>query len=1317
MINTGPYEEHKFKNGKPRDPLNAMTEEASAVRQKVAHLLGEDKLEQLVGKLPADQKLMWAGFKRDRVGVDLKTFSEYMTGVMQDASSVVLYESDARKTSGREKTKAYVNSHQTKGIDTSTPPVMQYRGSGCLHCDKEGHKLRECQAFRALSIDDCWRRIRALSVCQICLYAHGRRACRSNNRCNVNGCQFKHHPLLHGKSTAPPAQVANNHTHRLLDSDVLSRILPVTLYGKSGKVNTFAFLDKGSSLTLVEGDLVAQLGLEEEPQPLCLRWTGNTSRVEKESHAVTVAIPGSEQQRQYKLVNARIVHNLDLPSQSFDFEEAANKFAYLRQLPIKGYRYARPAILIGIDNLKLAVPLKTREGDGSGPIAVKTRLGWCVSGRRTFETNQGFSFHICGCARDDSLHETVKHFFAVEENGVGQYDSKLSAEEKRAQELLEQTTKRVGRHFEAGLLWNGFAFLLLWKEDDIELPDSYGMALRRHQCLQRRMERDPVLWENISRQIKEYVQKGFAQRATTADLESADPRNSQRFLWSNTPGEAADIYVMNVATFGGTCSPASAQYVKNINAMQHIQRYPRAVEGILKCHFVNDYLDSFGSESEAKKVSSEVRLVHSNGGFHLRNWRSNSERVLIELGESAAADIKNLYLDRSEHVNRVLGMLWSTGLDELSFFTRMSEEVRHLLDSGTRPTKRQVLRCVMSLFDPLGLLAPFIIHSKVLIQELWRAGTEWDEAIGDKAFEHWNRWTKMIEFISTVKIPRCYFPRATEATYKSAQLHVFVDASEIAYSCAAYIRTTANDGSSECVLVSGKTKVAPLKPMSIPRTTIPSRSPKDFFGLIPQQREHGSNLIRTDTSHLWPIGWERWVPSKLNPADEATKWGRGPYFNQESQWFNGLAFLRLPEEEWPKTTEPTEPTTEEVRPSVLLHFVFVPVLDYNRFSSWRKMVRTAAYALRCLFNYFEQTQKINGPLTQGELLGVEHAIVRLVQRESYPDEMAILEQNRTKPNHKHAFLERKSALFKLMPELDETGLLRQLSRIIAANAAIYDARFSLILPSKHRAIRKACPGNPPMAALPSARLAVHMRPFTYVGLDYFGPFLTKVGRSNVKRWIALFTCLTVRAVHLEIAFSLTTASCISCVRRFIGRQGSPIEIFNDNGTNFQGAERILCDQIDQELSVTVTSTTRNGVSYHRGHHIWGCLGKECATHSIKHCLISCRVTQSYDAGACVYFYFGFNHTGFSSPVHIYETIEAHARDEILACGGSISHHHGVGKIRSRWYPQTVSEVGVALYRATKRQLDPKNIFAAGNFLPLEETEKNVCESQKLISKL
>ncbi|XP_058460459.1 alkyldihydroxyacetonephosphate synthase isoform X1 [Malaya genurostris] len=126
------------------------------------------------------------------------------------------------------------------------------------------------------------------------------------------------------------------------------------------------------------------------------------------------------------------------------------------------------------------------------------------------------------------------------------------------------------------------------------------------------------------------------------------------------------------------------------------------------------------------------------------------------------------------------------------------------------------------------------------------------------------------------------------------------------------------------------------------------------------------------------------------------------------------------------------------------------------------------------------------------------------------------------------------------------------------------------------------------------------------------------------------------------------------------------------------------------------------------------IGKECAKHNIKHYLISCRVTQSYDAGACVYFYFGFNHSGFSDPVHIYETIETHARNEILASGGSISHHHGVGKIRARWYPQSVSQIGVNLYRATKQQLDPKNIFAVGNLLPVVGDDD---AGQNLISKL
>ncbi len=88
----------------------------------------------------------------------------------------------------------------------------------------------------------------------------------------------------------------------------------------------------------------------------------------------------------------------------------------------------------------------------------------------------------------------------------------------------------------------------------------------------------------------------------------------------------------------------------------------------------------------------------------------------------------------------------------------------------------------------------------------------------------------------------------------------------------------------------------------------------------------------------------------------------------------------------------------------------------------------------------------------------------------------------------------------------------------------------------------------------------------------------------------------------------------------------------------------------------------------------------------------------YDSGACVYFYFGFNYRGLADPVHVFDQIEAAARDEIIACGGSISHHHGVGKLRKRWLPTTVGQLGVSALRAIKVDLDPRNVFANGNLL-------------------
>ena len=102
-----------------------------------------------------------------------------------------------------------------------------------------------------------------------------------------------------------------------------------------------------------------------------------------------------------------------------------------------------------------------------------------------------------------------------------------------------------------------------------------------------------------------------------------------------------------------------------------------------------------------------------------------------------------------------------------------------------------------------------------------------------------------------------------------------------------------------------------------------------------------------------------------------------------------------------------------------------------------------------------------------------------------------------------------------------------------------------------------------MANLPKERLISDKPPFTMVGMDFFGPFQIKQGRNLVKRYGVIFTCLSIRAVHLEITHSMDTDSCINAIRRLISRRGNPEFIRSDNGTNLVGAEREMREEIER----------------------------------------------------------------------------------------------------------------------------------------------------------
>jgi len=109
---------------------------------------------------------------------------------------------------------------------------------------------------------------------------------------------------------------------------------------------------------------------------------------------------------------------------------------------------------------------------------------------------------------------------------------------------------------------------------------------------------------------------------------------------------------------------------------------------------------------------------------------------------------------------------------------------------------------------------------------------------------------------------------------------------------------------------------------------------------------------------------------------------------------------------------------------------------------------------------------------------------------------------------------------------------------------------------------------------------------------------------------------------------------------------------------------------------------------------------ECIARKFSHFFISARVTQVYDAGACIYFYFGFNYGSMNlwEAVHVYDELETIARNEILASGGSLSHHHGVGKIRKKWMSAVLSSSSIEVLKTIKRTVDPNNIMATANLV-------------------
>ncbi|XP_062704301.1 uncharacterized protein LOC134286665 [Aedes albopictus] len=714
-------------------------------------------------------------------------------------------------------------------------------------------------------------------------------------------------------------------------------------------------------------------------------------------------------------------------------------------------------------------------------------------------------------------------------------------------------------------------------------------------------------------------------------LVAEEDQDCQRFLWREHSTDAEpSTYVMRVMTFGASCSPSCAQYAKNLNAKEHEQQFPEAAEVIIKKHYVDDMLASVETEAEAVELAEDIRFVHAQAGYEMRNWLSNSVPVLKALNATKTSEM-NLNLASETVTEKILGMWWCTATDTFTY-KLSSKHDSELLAGIRKPTKREMLRTLMAIFDPLGLISNLLIFLKVLLQEVWRAGVDWDDEIPDSLNDKWVHWLQILPQVQSVRIPRCYRVATSLGKNTVIQLHTFVDASEYGYAAVTYLRFEEN-GVVECAIVSAKARVAPLRFISIPRLELQAAvvgarlaetvanslsfkideriywtDSRDVLCWIRSDHRRYSQFVAFRVSELLETStianW-RWIGSKDNIADDATKWQKHPDLESNSRWFKGPPFLWKSCEKWPEEpTNNTKTTTKEELRGHLFHHAALPVtvIDLKYFSSWERLLRTTAR----LFRYMDNLRKAvvkekrkDGPLSMDELQRASGYLYRQVQQEAFSEEIGVLSGNE---EHK---LPKSSSLYNLSPFLDDHGILRMRGRIGKCEYAAMDTRNPVILPKDHcvtrlivqnyhvkyhhcnhetvvnelrqvyhipklrvicKSIRTSCqqcinqraaPVPPLMGDLPAARLAAFTRPFSFIGVDYFGPMYVTVGRRLEKRWGVLITCLTVRAIHLEVAHSLTADSCIMALRNFMARRGVPTRIFSDRGTNFVAASKEL----------------------------------------------------------------------------------------------------------------------------------------------------------------
>lgn len=1097
----------------------------------------------------------------------------------------------------------------------------------CVVCGAS-HRIYDCHAFKAKSIQEKLADVKKYKLCSNCLrQGHPLSECRMGP---CRECKGRHNTLLHAPATSLTASTDNNEfdnstlvTHCAQGLQVLlsTALIDVSNTLTKERIRVRALLDCGSQSSFISKSLKDKLALKSTPlDNIKVIGIGNSHSV----NAIELC------KTQLNSVNT----NFSVQLSCFVLKELTSELPRAH-IDIQGLKlppniiladptFHQPStvdILIGADLFWDIIGSKQHSLGKNKPKLHSSKLGWLVSG--PINTHPIRSTQCSHASLSQNLNIEVDKMLPIFWN----------LEEIPIKSVMSKGDTYCEKHFLANTvrLHNGrFCVKLPLNDSPDCLGDTYSLAKKRFLSLERRFKRNPNLKLEYSKFIDEYRQLGhlseiqakpdisyflchhpviketsestklrvvFDASASsssgyslndilmtgpniqdslfsilirarqyryllTGDIEkmyrqvavAESDRDLQLILWRNNESEPIQILRLNTLTYG----TASASFLSTRCIIQLGEECEdELIKNIIKHDFyIDDLITGCNDETQLRFIQNSISKALNSGGFHLRKYKSNSLNILQ--GTNIENNQENLTFSES---TSTLGLGWNPGTDALHFPTKN-------IPNNVPITKRFILSQSFQIFDPLGLLSPFIIIPKIILQKLWLQKLDWDQPVPYDIKDSWLTFQTSVKCLLNLNIPRCVLGTNSIHT----EMHSFSDASLHAYGACIYIKTVDANGSVTVQLLCAKSKVAPVKPTTIPRLELCAallaarlcKSVTDAIRYTPARIIHwcDSSIViawlHNDPKKLKSFvanrvieiaelthssAW-RYVPTSDNPADLISRGVDAGQLVSRKLWWNGPDFLYKNQEDWPVLNR----NNNELLPEIKCNSVTIAesLIDFNSYSNLNRLQRSFAYVKRFIHNIKNPQNKHSGKLTLHELNIAFYSLCQIAQKQSFKLEFELLLKNKT--------LSSRSKILSLSPFVDnEHNVIRVGGRLDASSYA-YEKKHPVLLHASHyltrliferehtrtmhagpqlllATIRETIwPVNgrrlairvvnncvrcrriagrtltPKMGNLPSQRITPDY-PFMSVGVDYAGPFLILNRKGRGSRLIKCYLCL------------------------------------------------------------------------------------------------------------------------------------------------------------------------------------------------------------------